>query len=125
MIPLDLSGKVALVTGVGDNESFAWFISKALQAAGAKLVWAVHPRMIRIVEGFLTGDAPDDVASRVLPYGAGNLTVDKVLPCDVGYDTIEEVPADIRNDRRYKRVEEQHGDWSIKGLMNAVQASHG
>ena len=29
MIPLDFSGKVALVTGVGDNESFAWFISKA------------------------------------------------------------------------------------------------
>ncbi len=35
MIPIDLSGKTALVTGVGDNQSFAWFISKALQAAGA------------------------------------------------------------------------------------------
>ena len=41
MIPLDLSGKVALVTGVGDNESFAWFIAKALQAAGARLDPAV------------------------------------------------------------------------------------
>ena len=50
MIPIDLSGKVALVTGVGDNESFAWFIAKALQAAGARLVFGVHPRMIRIVE---------------------------------------------------------------------------
>jgi 3-oxoacyl-ACP reductase-like protein len=38
MIPLDLSGKVALVTGVGDNESFAWFIAKYLNAAGAKIV---------------------------------------------------------------------------------------
>ena len=61
MIPLDFSGKVALITGVGDNKSFAWFIAKAFQAAGARLVFAVHPRMIRIVEGFLTGDAPDDV----------------------------------------------------------------
>ena len=34
MIPIDLSGKVALVTGVGDNQSFAWYIAKALQAAG-------------------------------------------------------------------------------------------
>ena len=36
MIPLDLSGKVALVTGVGDEMSFAWYIAKALQAAGKR-----------------------------------------------------------------------------------------
>ena len=88
MIPIDLSGKVALVTGVGDNESFAWFIAKALQAAGARLIFAVHPRMIRIVEGFLTGDAPDDLESRKLPYGAGSLTVEKLLPCDVSFDSL-------------------------------------
>jgi enoyl-[acyl-carrier protein] reductase I len=125
MIPINLQGKVALVTGVGDNESFAWFIAKGLQAAGARLVLAVHPRMIRIVEGFITGDSPDDIASRALPYGAGSLTVEKVLPCDVSYDTIDDVPVETRNDRRYKRVEEQHGDYSIQGLMNAVQKSHG
>jgi enoyl-[acyl-carrier protein] reductase I len=125
MIPINLDGKVALVTGVGDNESFAWFIAKGLKAAGASLILAVHPRMIRIVEGFLTGDSPEDVKSRELPYGAGNLTVDKLLPCDVAYDTIDDVPAETRNDRRYKRVEDQHGDYSIAGLMKAVQASHG
>jgi enoyl-[acyl-carrier protein] reductase I len=125
MIPINLEGKVALVTGVGDNESFAWFIAKGLRAAGARLIFAVHPRMIRIVEGFLSGDAPDDVNSRELPYGAGSLTVDKVLPCDVSFDTLAEVPEEIRNDRRYKRVEDQHGDYSIDGLMKAVQASHG
>jgi enoyl-[acyl-carrier protein] reductase I len=125
MIPLDLSGKVALVTGVGDNESFAWFIAKALQAAGARLVLAIHPRMIRIVEGFLHGDAPEDVASRALPYGAGSLAVDQVLPCDVTFDTIADVPEATRNDRRYKRVEEQYRDYSIEGLMKAVKESHG
>lgn len=125
MIPIDLQGKTALVTGVGDNESFAWFISKALQAAGARLILAVHPRMIRIVEGFLHGDNPDDVASRVLPYGAGSLKVDKVLPCDVSYDTMADVKDEVRKDRRYSRVEEQYGDYSIEGLMKAVQASHG
>ena len=125
MIPLDLSGKVALVTGVGDNESFAWFIAKALQAAGARLVFAVHPRMIRIVEGFLSGDAPQDVDARQLPYGAGALKVERLLPCDVSYDTMADVPEATRSDRRYKRVEEQFGDYSIAGLMSAVQQSHG
>ena len=119
MIPLDLSGKVALVTGVGDNESFAWFIAKALQAAGARLIFAVHPRMIRIVEGFLTGE--HDAESRQLPFGAGTLKVDKVLPCDVSYDTMADVDEKTRGDRRWSRVEEQHGDYSIEGLMNAVK----
>src|SRR5919201_868352 len=54
MIPIDLSGKVALVTGVGDNESFAWFIAKALNAAGATIVLASHPRMVGIVESILS-----------------------------------------------------------------------
>ncbi len=125
MIPIDLSGKVALVTGVGDNESFAWTIAKGLQAAGARLVFAVHPRMLRIVEGFLTGTAPEDVTSRQLPFGAGNLTVEKLLPCDVGYDTMADVPAATRDDRRYKRVEEQFGDYSIEGLMKAMARDYG
>src|SRR5262245_27397885 len=98
MIPLDFSGKVALVTGVGDNDSFAWYISKALQAAGARLVWAVHPRMLRIVEGFLAGQAPEDIASRVLPHGQGSLAVEKVLPCDVSYDTMADVEEKVRGD---------------------------
>lgn len=124
MIPIDLSGKTALVTGVGDNESFAWFISKALQAAGARLVWAVHPRMIRIVEGFLTSDKEDDVASRVLPHGGGSLTVEKVLPCDVSFDTMDDVPEETRTDRRYIRIQDQYGDYSIAGLMNSIKQSH-
>jgi enoyl-[acyl-carrier protein] reductase I len=125
MIPIDLSGKVALVTGVGDNESFAWFIAKALQAAGARIVLAVHPRMIRIVEGFLTSDKEDDVASRRLPFGAGSLAAEKVYPCDVSFDTLADVPEATRTDRRYQRVEAEHGDYSIQGMVNAVKASHG
>src|SRR4051794_31780357 len=124
MIPLDLSGKVALVTGVGDDRSFAWFLAKALRAAGARLVFAVHPRMIRIVEGYLTGDKEEDVLGRQLPFGAGSLTVDRVLPCDVSYDTLDDVDQATRTDRRYVRVEEQYGDYSIRGLMKAVADSH-
>ena len=46
MVPIDFSGKVALVTGVGDNESFAWFIAKALQAAGSHQL-SIRPRCMR------------------------------------------------------------------------------
>src|SRR5262245_57034715 len=98
MIPIDFKGKVALITGVGDSDSFAWFISKGLQEAGAKLVWAVHPRMLTIVNGFLSGSAPEDVAARKLARGEGSLTVDQILPCDVSFDTLADVPEATRDD---------------------------
>jgi len=73
----DLSGKVALVTGVGDNLSFAWFISKTLQAAGAKIVLACHPRMLGIVEGLLR--IADAIGQRVVARGPASLADVEVL----------------------------------------------
>lgn len=119
MIPIDFSGKVALVTGVGDNESFAWFISKALNAAGAKVVLACHPRVVGIVESFLTRDA--DKESRQLPYGRGELKVEKVLACDASYDTMADVPEEVRTDRRYAKF----ADYSIQGTVDAVGKEFG
>src|SRR5438105_9198392 len=119
MIPLDLSGKLALVTGVGDNVGFAWYIAKALQAAGARLVFACHPRLLGIVENILERDA--DADTRVLPFGAGNLKVEKVLACDVSFDTMADVDEKTRNDRRYQR----HGDYSIQGMMEAFGKQFG
>jgi enoyl-[acyl-carrier protein] reductase I len=115
MIPIDLTGKVALVTGVGDNVGFAWYIAKALQAAGARLIFGCHPRLMGIVENILERDA--DADTRVLPFGAGMLKVDKVLPCDVSFDTMADVDEKTRNDRRYQK----HGDFSIQGMVAALQ----
>jgi enoyl-[acyl-carrier protein] reductase I len=117
VIPLDLSGKTALVTGVGDNVGFAWYIAKALQAAGARLVFACHPRLVNIVESILKSDKPDDAASRVLPFNRGTLKPEKVLACDVGYDTIADVPEEVRTDRRFAR----HGDFTIQGMVNGLK----
>ena len=119
MIPIDFTGKVALVTGVGDNESFAWFIAKALNAAGAKIVLACHPRMVGIVESIMTRE--QDKESRQLPYGGGELKVEKILPCDVSYDTMDDVPDEIRTDRRYAKFPE----YSIQGTVDAVGKEFG
>jgi enoyl-[acyl-carrier protein] reductase I len=119
MIPIDFTGKVALVTGVGDNESFAWFISKALNAAGAKVVLACHPRVLNIVESIMTRE--QDRESRMLPYGKGELKVEKILPCDASYDTMDDVPPEVRSDRRYAKFPE----YSIKGTVDAVGKEFG
>lgn len=116
MIPIDLSGQVALVTGVSDNESFAWSIAKTLQAAGAKLVFAVHPRVTGIVEMFLNNEG--DAEARVLPYGKGSIKVEKVIPCDVSYDSMADVDEKTKTDRRYVK----HGDFTLAGLGERLKA---
>lgn len=118
MTPIDFSGKIALVTGVGDNESFAWYIAKSLQAAGAKVALACHPRVMGIVESFLTRDA--DRESRLLPDGTEFKPV-KVLPCNAEYDTMDDVPTEVKTDRRYAKFSE----YSIKGTVDAVAAEFG
>jgi enoyl-[acyl-carrier protein] reductase I len=119
MIPISFESKIALITGVGDNEGFAWHIAKALQAAGAKIVFACHPRLVNIVESIMSRD--QDAESRLLPYGAGSLKVEKILPCDVNYDTMADVPESVRNDRRYAR----YSEYSIQGTVDAVGKEFG
>jgi enoyl-[acyl-carrier protein] reductase I len=115
MISIDLSGKIALVSGVGDNLSFAWYISKTLQAAGAKIILACHPRVVGIVEGLLRSTQADDIEARKMPDGSDFQPV-KIFPCDASYDTMDDVPPEVKNDRRYAKFPE----YSIKGTMEAV-----
>ena len=107
MIPLDLKGKLAVVTGVGDDRGFAWHIAKTLNAAGARLIFATHPRLCNVVSNILERDL--DKESRVLPFGAGDLKVEKVIPCDASYDTMADVDEKTRGDRR----------WSGRSRLNA------
>lgn len=120
MIPIDLTGKTALITGVGDNLSFAWYIAKSLQAAGAKIALACHPRMMGIVEGILRSTQADDVESRKLPDGS-EFAPAKIYPCDAGYDTMADVPDEVKNDRRYAKFSE----YSIQGTVDAVGKDFG
>ncbi len=119
MTSIDLSGKIALVTGVGDDLSFAWYISKALQASGARIVLACHPRMVGIVDAFLTRD--QDRESRLLPDGTTEFKPVKVFACDASYDTMADVPAEVKNDRRYAKFSE----YSIQGTVDAVGKEFG
>ena len=120
MIPIDFAGKVALVTGVGDNDSFAWYIGKTLQAAGATVVLAVHPRMLTIVENLLKTQHADDAAKRKLPDGT-DFAPAKIFPCDASYDTMADVPEEVRTDRRFAKYPE----YSIQGTVDAVGKEFG
>lgn len=113
MIPLDLSGKTALVTGLADNVGFAWSIAKALQGAGADVIASPHPRVAGILSRFLTRDK--DKESRALP-GGGEFAPRAVIPCDVSYDVADDVPEELREKKGYAGM-----DVSIAGLAKGIQ----
>ena len=39
---LSLSGRVVLVTGFKNKKSVAWHVGRALEEAGARVLWSVH-----------------------------------------------------------------------------------
>jgi enoyl-[acyl-carrier protein] reductase I len=110
MIPIDLTGKNAFVTGVSDDVGFGWHVAKALKAAGARVFLACHPRVLGIVERILS--RPKNAESRQLPYGVeGEFQPDGLFGCDVELDTESEITADHRAVKGYE------ADVSIAGAM--------
>lgn len=111
---LMLQGKTALVTGVADNVGFGWHIAKRLQEHGADIILSSHPRVISILERFLTKDKYQE--SRVL-CGGGEFKPKAVIPCDVGVDTLADVPAEMRGEKGYEGM-----DISIAGMAQELSS---
>ncbi|MCK6545319.1 SDR family oxidoreductase [Myxococcota bacterium] len=119
MFKLDLTGQNALVTGVADDGGFAWQIAKSLKAAGAKVYLASHPRVVGIVERVLRRNL--DAESRKLPYGVeGEFQPDGLFGCDVEFDTLADIPAELREAKAYRDA-----DVSIDGAMKKYQELSG
>ncbi|MDP2344208.1 MAG: SDR family oxidoreductase [Deltaproteobacteria bacterium] len=112
--PLNLTGKVALVTGVADDVGFAWHIAKALQAAGADVILLSHPRVCSIVERFLARDKSKE--SRELPFGvAGEFKPKALIGCDVACDTAADIDPAMKGEKGYDF------DVSIEGAFARVK----
>lgn len=118
MLGIDLSGKRALVAGVADDGGFGWAIAKALAEAGATVCVATWPPAMGIFETLLNRGKLDE--SRKLA-GGGTLTFERIYPLDADYCKLEDAPADVRENKRYK----ERGDFSIEGLAARIEADFG
>jgi enoyl-[acyl-carrier protein] reductase I len=118
MLAIDLSGKRALVAGVADDAGFGFAIAKALVEAGATVCVGTWPPALGIFQTLLRRGKLD--ASLTLS-GGRKLEFERILPLDAEYDTMAEVPADVRENKRYK----EHGDFSIQGLADRLRADFG
>lgn len=113
---IDLKGKTALVTGVADNVGFGWHIAKAMASCGAEIILSSHPRVISILDRFLTKDKYQE--SRVLRTG-GEFKPKAVIPCDVGIDSVADLDPSQKGEKGY-----DSDDVSIAGMVKKLASSN-
>lgn len=118
MLPIDLKGKRALVAGVADDGGFGFAIAKALAEAGATVCVGTWPPAMNIFENLLERGKMD--SSMMLAAG-GKMAFEKVYPLDAVYDTLADVPQEIRENKRYK----ERGDFTISGLAESLTKDFG
>lgn len=101
MLAIDLRGKRAFIAGVGDDNGFGWAIAKALKEAGAEILIGTWTPMMKIfLTSFENGKFDE---SRKLNDGS-MLEFTKVYAIDAAFDSPEDVPQEIRENKRYKDV---------------------
>ena len=118
MLPIDLSGKRALVAGVSDDGGFGFAIAKSLAAAGATICLGSWPPALGIFTKLLERGKMEE--SMRLEDGR-KLEFERIYPLDAAFDSLDDAPAEIRDNKRYKDV----GDFSIQGMASRVRADFG
>ena len=118
MLPIDLRGKRAFVAGVSDDGGFGFAIAKALAEAGASVCLGSWPPALGIFQKLLERGKMD--ASMTLQDGR-RLEFERIYPLDAAFDAMADVPADIRENKRYK----EQGDFTIQGVVERVRQDFG
>ena len=119
MLGIDLKGKRALVAGVADDGGLGFGIAKALAEAGASVCVGTWPPALGIFETLIRRGKLE--ASSRFESGEGSLSFERVYPLDAEYDQLEDMPAELRENKRYKDL----GDVSISGLRARMLADFG
>ncbi|MDF2549817.1 MAG: enoyl-[acyl-carrier-protein] reductase 2, chloroplastic [Chlamydiales bacterium] len=118
MLNIDLRGKKAFIVGIADDQGFGWAIAKALRSAGAEIIVGTWVPVYRIfVEQFKAGKFAE---SRKLSDGS-LLDFAKVYPIDAGFDTKDDVPPEVLENKRYK----EFSSFSIAEVQELCQQDFG
>nr|GMD20665.1 enoyl-[acyl-carrier-protein] reductase [NADH], chloroplastic-like [Ipomoea batatas] len=117
-LPINLKGKRAFIAGVADDNGYGWAIAKSLAAAGAEILVGTWVPALNIFETSLRRGKFDE--SRVLPDGS-LMEITKVYPLDAVFDSPEDVPEDIKANKRYAGS----SNWTVKEVAECVKQDYG
>lgn len=101
MLNLNLKGKIAFIAGIGDDQGYGWGIAKVLAEAGATILVGTWVPIAKIFQQ--SWDLGKFDKSRQLSDGT-LMNIDKIYPLDASFDKPEDVPEEIKNNKRYKGV---------------------
>lgn len=118
MLSIDLQGKRALVAGVADDNGFGFAIAKALAEAGASVCLGTWPPALGIFRTLLERGKLD--GSLTLSDGR-KMAFERVYPLDADHDVLDDVPAEVRDNKRYRDA----GDFTIGGLAARLREDFG
>src|SRR5262249_27265860 len=79
---------------------YGWAIAKALHQAGASVCLGTWPPVLGLFNKSMERGKFDDNIS----YPGGKVSFEKVYALDAVFDTPEDVPPEIRDDKRYKEI---------------------
>lgn len=117
-LPINLKGKRAFIAGVADDNGYGWAIAKSLAAAGAEILLGTWVPALNIFESSLRRGKFDE--SRVLPDGS-LMDITKVYPLDAVFDNLEDVPEDIKTNKRYAGSSK----WTVQEVAESVKEDFG
>jgi enoyl-[acyl-carrier protein] reductase I len=115
---IDLKGKVAFVAGVADSTGYGWAIAKALANAGATIIVGTWPPVLKIFQMSLKKGAFDD--DSILDDGS-KMEIAKVYPLDAVFDSPDDVPDEIKENKRYAGLD----GFTIEEVAKAIEADYG
>ncbi|XP_055808964.1 enoyl-[acyl-carrier-protein] reductase [NADH] 1, chloroplastic-like [Solanum dulcamara] len=117
-LPIDLRGKRAFIAGIADDNGYGWAIAKSLAAAGAEILVGTWVPALNIFETSLRRGKFDE--SRVLPDGS-LMEIAKVYPLDAVFDSPEDVPEDVKTNKRYAGSSK----WTVTEVAESVKQDFG
>lgn len=118
MLSINLKGKKVFIAGVADDKGFGWAIAKALAEAGAEIIIGTWPPVYNIFLRSLKNGKLDE--SLVLSDGS-SMAFSKIYPLDAAFDDPLEVPAEVRENKRYSHA--QH--YTVSEVVKLVQEDFG
>ena len=118
MLSMDLKGKKVFIAGIGDDQGYGWAIAKSLAEAGAEIIIGTWTPIVKIFTTAWNAGKFDE--SRKLSNGK-LMEYLKLYALDAAYDKPEDVPQEIKENKRYIDVE----GYTISEVAKAVEKDFG